>query len=280
LDWILSGFVPAAGEELETLGKYLRKSREERGISLEKIASSTKINMSYLRSIEEDRYDLLPAEVFTVGFLKQYAQLVGLDSEDVILRYRLAMQKARTDLADGPPDKSPGNRKQAFVMLCGLLFVLGILWVVFAPGDARKEERIRAIRIPKSSPREIKRAQLWKDLELDAAGSQHPAPEGVTSAQTDPKGEGALLPESEGEPVEILVQAIRKTWVQVEMDDGAPVERSLKPGEQCAFKANAKIQLRIGSGNGVRIVYKGKIFEDLGKKDDIIEISFPPPDSG
>ena len=76
------------------------------------------------------------------------------------------------------------------------------------------------------------------------------------------------------------MQAIRKTWVQVEMDDAAPVERSLKPGDHCAFKANGKIQVRIGSGNGVRIVYKGRIFENLGEKEDIIQITFPPPDSG
>ena len=269
---------------METLGRYLRKSREERGISLERIASSTKINVAYLRSIEEDRYDLLPAEVFTVGFLKQYAQLVELDPEDVISRYRLAIQKGRSDSTGAHPDKSAGNRKRALAVLFGLLFVLGLLWVVFAPGDTRKEERIRAIRIPKSSPKEIKKDRLWKDLELDALESRKDAPEGMTSERPGPQGDvadsGTVLTGQDSDPVEILVQAIRKTWIQVEMDDAAPVERSLKPGDHCAFKAKGKIQVRIGSGNGVRIVYKGRIFENLGEKEDIIQITFPPPDSG
>lgn len=72
---------------VDGLGEFLRRERELRHISLDDVAERTKISRRYLEAIEEGRYDRLPGEAFVRGFIRSYAQSVGLDPEDTLLMY-------------------------------------------------------------------------------------------------------------------------------------------------------------------------------------------------
>jgi flagellar biosynthesis protein FlhG len=77
-------------------GGRLRRSRIHRGIELEDIAGWTKINPTYLRFIEEDRYADLPAPVYVRGFVTAYAECVGLDGKRVATSYMQSFAGATT----------------------------------------------------------------------------------------------------------------------------------------------------------------------------------------
>jgi cytoskeleton protein RodZ len=72
---------------MESPGKFLRKERETKNISLEEISKFTKIKEHYLKAIEEDRYELLPAIPYVKGFLNVYARYLTLNPKDIILQY-------------------------------------------------------------------------------------------------------------------------------------------------------------------------------------------------
>jgi cytoskeleton protein RodZ len=72
----------------ETFGQYLKRERELRHVTLEEVASGTKIAIHMLRAMEADRWDEIPAEIFIRGFIKHYAEFIGLVPEDVYLRYQ------------------------------------------------------------------------------------------------------------------------------------------------------------------------------------------------
>lgn len=72
---------------MESPGKLLKKERETRNISLDEISAFTKIKEHHLKSIEEDKYELLPAAIYVKGFLKTYAQYLALDPKNIILQY-------------------------------------------------------------------------------------------------------------------------------------------------------------------------------------------------
>ena len=76
-------------ENMQTVGAYLKKNRELRGISLEEIASSTKININILSYLEADRFEKLPAPVFVKGFIKTYLGYLGVDPKEAVLFYDL-----------------------------------------------------------------------------------------------------------------------------------------------------------------------------------------------
>jgi cytoskeleton protein RodZ len=72
---------------MESPGKFLKKERETRSISLEEISNSTKIKQHHLRAIEEDRYEVLPPALYVKGFLMGYARYLSLDPRDVVHQY-------------------------------------------------------------------------------------------------------------------------------------------------------------------------------------------------
>jgi cytoskeleton protein RodZ len=73
---------------MKALGEYLRKERLNRGISLEEISRETRISMRMLQAVEDGNTETLPAPVLVKGFLRAYAQRIGLDPEVVVLRYQ------------------------------------------------------------------------------------------------------------------------------------------------------------------------------------------------
>jgi flagellar biosynthesis protein FlhG len=82
-------------------GPRLRRSRLHRGIEIEHIADITKINPSYLRFIEDERFDDLPAPVYVRGFVCAYARIVGLDAEQVAASYMERFNGSREPVQRG-----------------------------------------------------------------------------------------------------------------------------------------------------------------------------------
>jgi flagellar biosynthesis protein FlhG len=88
---------PEVDENTVFSGKVLQDFREARGYELREIADRTKIGLSYLRAIEDERYGELPAMVYVRGFLAEYAKMLELDVPQVLETY---LQRA--GLSQGP----------------------------------------------------------------------------------------------------------------------------------------------------------------------------------
>lgn len=80
-------------------GPALRRTRLARGLGLEQITAITKVNLAYLGSIEDERFDALPAAVYVRGFVSAYARCLGLDAGRVANDYVERLQLARPDRA-------------------------------------------------------------------------------------------------------------------------------------------------------------------------------------
>lgn len=76
-------------------GKTLKQVRERMGVELQTISKETKINIKVLEWIEEEAFEKLPALVYLKGFLKSYAQSLGLDPQKVIEEYMRLMEESK-----------------------------------------------------------------------------------------------------------------------------------------------------------------------------------------
>ena len=70
-----------------SLGEFLRQEREKRGITIEQVASATKIAVRLLHLLEADQYSELPAKPFIRGFVVSYVRFIGLDAKEVLTRF-------------------------------------------------------------------------------------------------------------------------------------------------------------------------------------------------
>lgn len=84
----------------ETVGDLLRRAREGRGQDIEAVATKLRIRPGYLKAIEAGRFQDLPGSTYAVGFVRTYADHLGLDAEDVVRRFRdeVAELKNQTQL--------------------------------------------------------------------------------------------------------------------------------------------------------------------------------------
>jgi transcriptional regulator with XRE-family HTH domain len=70
------------------VGQALRAVREHQGRTLEDLAEATRVRAPYLAAIEDMRLELLPSRPFTIGYVRAYAQALGLDAEAAVERFR------------------------------------------------------------------------------------------------------------------------------------------------------------------------------------------------
>jgi hypothetical protein len=99
---------------LGSFGEKLRKQREQRGIALEAISSTTKISTRMLRALEEENFSQLPGGVFNKGFVRAYARHVGIDEEEAIADYLEALRESQVESQKNTPDfRAPARRPLA-----------------------------------------------------------------------------------------------------------------------------------------------------------------------
>jgi cytoskeletal protein RodZ len=115
---------------MDSIGRYLRRTREARAMSVEEVSRATRIPVPSIERIEADHFDDLPGEVFARGFLKAYARALSLSVDDVLARYTASRRVAWvTPLPiSAPARRSQGKRfgvAIAFVLLL-ILFTLAL----------------------------------------------------------------------------------------------------------------------------------------------------------
>src|SRR4051812_16728019 len=69
------------------IGNSLREAREKRGIEIAQVEQATKIRGKYLRQLEDEQFDTLPSETYVKGFLRTYADYLGLDGQLYVDEY-------------------------------------------------------------------------------------------------------------------------------------------------------------------------------------------------
>ena len=86
---------------MPSLGDSLRQQREKRGITLDQAAADTRIREKFLKALEDGDLQSLPGAVYTKGFLRNYAEYLGLDDEESVVQFHLER--------GGPPGESKGR---------------------------------------------------------------------------------------------------------------------------------------------------------------------------
>jgi cytoskeleton protein RodZ len=130
-----------------TVGTVLRDARLRQGGDRNQIAALLRIRPAYLAAIEDSRYDQLPGAAYALGFVRAYAEHLGLDRQEILRRFKAetAGLDRRQDLAVPMPlpDRS---RPGAAILLVALIVAACAyaLWWYFASGERMRPERVAA----------------------------------------------------------------------------------------------------------------------------------------
>jgi cytoskeleton protein RodZ len=229
----VSEAVPTATPAGESIATVLRGAREDLGRELGRVSTDLRIRKVYLQAIEDGRFDDLPGATYAVGFVRAYADYLGLESEEIVGRFKDEVESLNEQLqlvfpAPVPESKIPGG---ALLLVSALLVALAYGgWFYLSSSDRQLAdwipdvpERLQSLitDAPDSSaaapeePAEAQPAVSVEDTELQAAEipPATSAPPTEESAGTPvatlqpgqtPDAEDALASQEPQEPQEML----------------------------------------------------------------------------
>lgn len=201
--------------ESHSIGERLRQSREAKGITLDEVASQTRIPIRHLQHIEREEWDALPATTYCVGFAKAYANAIGLDGPEVAreLRDRLGGTRTRAPAPEyyeqADPARVPPKSTLVIVAIVLVVFVIGYLvW------------RSTAVEEP-TTP----------GVEMSVPETAAPQPQ---AQPVQPQSPQAMA----GQPVTLV--ATEEVWLRIS-DGGASIFQGiLQPGQRFAIPPTAQ----------------------------------------
>jgi cytoskeletal protein RodZ len=278
---------------MESLGDYLKQARKKKGLSLEKVASQTRIQEHHLQALEAEDFGNLPAKVFAKGFVRSYAKALGLDEEEALQHF---LQASGTFYEQLQPDQSQPHVQVkldaaprqsinwSLVIGALVLMAVGAVWY----GLPKQQDTPIALSEPETpipiEPMEQPLSQKPNTTEnitpvtpVDSAPLEPspPVPETVL-----PKSKpvtpilGEPIPPTEAAtadgPHTLEIEATQLTWVVVQSDQQAPKEALLQPGQRIRWKANQQFQLTLGNAAGVVIRLNGQSQGPFGKPGQVV----------
>ena len=217
------------------IGDKLKDAREERDISLEKISSTTKIDIKYLQALEEENFQILP-QPYIRAFLKSYASAVGLSESQIINEYDALKQEVSAE-DETSPEKSEYKPARIALLIKNVLTYLryNIRYVILA-GCALVVLLILLV---------ILRPLIWKE----------------TPAETT---EEAITVDNEG--FTFLVSSEESLYLMVSIDNGDSLDYYFPPESEQEFLANEKLWLLTSNAGATYFALNGEKLDKVAAK--------------
>ena len=217
------------------IGSSLREARSRRGLSPADVHKAIRIRERYLTALEEERWELLPGEAYGKGFLRTYADFLGLHGQLYVDEY--TAQVAPHD--EEPPLPEPARRQGIVVRAAAAVLVVGVVvGALVAWRQSGSPSRPQAGDAAAAVPKVVRRA------------TQH-----MTKPVVPPK------------PTFALVRATRdRSWLLVRV--GGPNGRrvytgTLEQGQSLKLGLSHGLWLRMGRPQALEITVGGRLVRNL-----------------
>lgn len=259
------------------IGDLLRKERERQNLSIKDIEKGTSIRALYINAIEKGEYKTLPGEAYAKGFVRNYANYLGLNADTIINGFNeeLHPQEVRLDSAESalsederPLHKTPvmsernteeyrGPKitslesipleKPSHGMRNAIILIAAVFFLAFGALLVFGEEE--------NNP---------------SATSQHPA---AQPAQNNQKHtEAASKVQTEG--VEMKLSFTDRCWTKVVVDGKTEFEGTAERGKVLTAKGKEKVHIVAGNAGALDVSLNGKNMGKIGGKGEVVEKTF------
>ncbi len=125
------------------IGNSLREARLRQGLDLARVEDDTKIRAKYLQGLEDERFEVLPSETYVKGFLRTYAEYLGLDGQLYVDEYNSRFASVEEPVLSAPPARRRRRRAAesnlVVAALAGIVAVAVLVVVAFTLSNDPRE---------------------------------------------------------------------------------------------------------------------------------------------
>lgn len=271
---------------MQGIGKILKDEREKRGITLAEVAEATKIRTKYLDAIENDKFDVLPGEVYAKGFVTAYLKYLGIKDAPEVVEImkpkpitlpepsveqpepettRTGSRKDRKRSNRSSFEEKPLSKRSSLIIvlsIVAILLLLAVQWVYSSQqggkGPSQEEQQQQEQQMQENDPQQ--------------------------NQETEPQA--PLVPETpvyEGLEMRLEIMDVSggedRCWMRITAD-GQATEVTLSEGQTQDVKATQQIDLNLGNAGAVRVTVNGQDLGTMGAQGEVVKRTFLAEDYG
>ncbi|KEO84195.1 helix-turn-helix domain-containing protein [Tumebacillus flagellatus] len=252
---------------MQELGTEIKQAREQKGLTLEQVQADTKIRTRYLEAIEQGDLSALPGLVYARGFIKSYAEYLGMNGHELLERHDLIQPAAETAPVESlrrsikkpssvdVSKSSIGNSRllPQIVAGVGVLAVLVAAYVLLVRSEDSKDKG------PAQTQATANAQDMTPSVQTAPAPTPAPQPQpeppkpAVTVTQSAKEANRTLYSVANADNLSLVLTAQDNCWVQVTAD-GKVVETGIvKNGESRTWTATKDIAVLTGKSKFITL---------------------------
>lgn len=273
------------------LGQKLKETREAKGLSIDQLHEITKIQKRHLVAIEEGNYDVLPGAFYARAFIKQHADAVGLNGEELLVEHQSTIPQSEKREV---PQVSTGQKTQETmqkssswpiadhmpkILVALLVIAVGVvIWFVFQALTGKDDEKVPSAQSEKIEVQKAKDSPL--DTKKDEVKAEEPKKEELKkeepkkeeqpaqpTGQQEVKvvgttGKVSTLEIHNNKTLELEISAKGTSYIDVKDDAGNEIlNTTVQSGqtEKRDVSTLKEVRLNIGSAPNVEIKLNGQV---------------------
>lgn len=293
------------GDKLREIGTYLSRLRKEQSISLEQVAANTYIRASLLKAIEEAKEESLPEPVYIQGFIRRYADSLGLDGNALAMTFPIELppidlseqlldaeviggkkydtnndtERSREESASPLEKLSLPALAEKFsipsipylpYILAGTILALGsILYLLNRPQSSPSVVQNKPTTVqPKPAKYTVAPATPTSNSNLSTSSTPSPTAAPVVTATAE-----NTAPTT---PFQVTAEVQDDSWMRVTADGKVQFEGILSKGTKQSWTAKERIVIRSGNAGAVLVSVNKKEAKPLGETGKVAQVTFTP----
>jgi cytoskeletal protein RodZ len=257
------------------IGERLRNAREAKGLSLRAVGDLTRIRAIYLQALEDERFDQLPGAVYARGFLRTYADALGLDADRLIDAYPGVFEPpgpapigaAGVEIPIRPT--APRSRLRMAATYAAVILGAGLVAVGII-GYLQLRQFNAPVPPQVATPRPVAAPPAPTPAPPPAPAPAPPALPGRGPAQGPAAGPPVAAPEPPPSPpqgppqpavidgVNLEVRTQGTSWLRVTADGERVFQGLMHEGESRVWQARRRLTIRVGNSPAVQVTVNGR----------------------
>ncbi|MEL7313831.1 MAG: RodZ domain-containing protein [Cyanobacteria bacterium J06559_3] len=301
---------PAQQEQLLNVGAYLQGIRKEQGKTIDEVANQIFIRPALVRAIEVADLDALPEPVFVQGFIRRYADYLGLDGMEISKQFKPTPVSVLPDpklanggstngiiapqdthglkvLSEAPPQRNGSASSSVgsgtWKWLVGLMAIAALMglgiWAGMrntlqtATGDVSGASAPAEAETPEAAVESPEAATVDSEAIANAVAEAPDEPE----VELFPEDAAAAPPETAGsEPITFQINLEDDSWMQVRVDGEEVYEGTLTAGTRESWTAQSELQIIAGNSGAVLYSFNGSDETPLGAPGSVTNLTLTP----
>lgn len=247
---------------METVGEILLSEREKRGLTVKDVEAATSIRALYISAIENNNFAVIPGEVYLKGFIRNYANYLELNGQEMVDLYRkqqLPSDESAAEPALPEPDVSPaaanaGSSAKTWVMLgaAAVIIAAGAWWLT-AGTETNPVQ-------PKAENLSPNIAPVQPQVPIQSqAPVQSPLP---------------VQQPAKTKPVVVSAKFTAECWAQITIDGKEVFEGIVEADALKTWEAEQTITVKLGNAGAADLVYNGQPVGKLGSLGEVVVKKF------